>query len=358
VLNRVSGPLVVVLILAALAVPAEREYGQGTAPNEILQEVDFVADRGNTWSAACITMLVSRYRKGVTLDEVVRRTGYPPVLNYRAADDWLRRAFKLRLTMRGNGTVGEIAGLVERDGPVMVLQQIPGSTSCSHSLVVGHNRDTREFIFRDPSNQGIPFRKTYAQFLSQWDITGAACAGWPAHPYLTIDPAGYPGDEMLEVPFEENRGSTCASSSMTMLIRYFRPGAGFREVLARAGMPPIINYDAVARWMKKAHGLEMIRYDGKTVQDIMHCIRSGYPVMVIQQFRADRAEGHNRVVVGFNTARDELMLNDPSELGAEYRMPVPEFERLWDLLPGSCPGWPPRPMWLVVPAGKAPPLAR
>lgn len=69
--------------------------------------------------------------------------------------------------------------------------------------------------------------------------------------------------------------------------------------------------------------------------------------MVLQQFSENEIVGHNSLVIGYNLIRSEFILNDSSDLGQSYRISFDLFEKLWDLLPQSCPGWPKRFFWII-----------
>lgn len=154
---------------------------------------------------------------------------------------------------------------------------------------------------------------------------------------------------VLNVPYEPNHGGagTCASSSMTMLLKYAGLNVTFDDIYRIAGPPPVINYDAVNAWITRDFGLTLKLYPNRTVQDVMKAIDAGYPVMVLQVKWTDQLLGHNRVVIGYDLDRNEFIVNDPSDFGPNFRIPFATFQELWRLLPTAEPGWPPNVLWLV-----------
>jgi hypothetical protein len=239
----------------------------------------------------------------------------------------------------------------------MILQQASlGSRIATNRIVSGYNEIKKEFILTDPANQGKFYRINVDIFLKLWDNMPIICPGWPKRFFWTIVPRILPGDFLLTVPFEPNHGQTCASSSMTMLLKFIKLPIKFEDVVSRSGLPPIINYKKVDEWIRKNYKLKLVQFNNRTINDIIKCIKAGYPVMVLQQFKLDHVEGHNRVVVGYNTTRKEFIINDPSDIGFEYRMSFDVFQKLWDKLPLSCPGWPPNFFWIILPVDKTAPI--
>jgi hypothetical protein len=138
-------------------------------------------------------------------------------------------------------------------------------------------------------------------------------------------------DMSLKVPFETNRGSTCLSSSLAMVLQYYKTGATFDDVFAIFGLPPGFY---ASKWIQfenwiETFGLAMITYDKATIEDVLQCVYRGLPVVVLQHHH-DSGEGHDRVVIGYNLAKQEFILNDPSNYGPGYRMSFDEFDSLWN----------------------------
>ena len=344
------------LLISALVMHGVSLAGE-TDPDDVVLDVPHVADTGNAWTAACITMMLKYFNGGITLENILHKAGRPPVINFGAVDEWSKRDYKLRLRFVERVTMNDIIESINKKYPVMTLQRYSmDNAGCTSRLVVGYNLKTKELIARDPG-QDKPYRMAQSVFQKLWDGRPRACPGWPDRFYFIAHPADiFPGDVTLDVPFESNRGGTCASSSMAMMLRFAGAKTGFNEVLKVAGLPPVINYGGVDKWIRKEFGLKLVRFEKRAIDDIIACVQKGHPVMVLQQHSVYNPGGHNRVVVGYNLGSRELIINDPSELGYEYRMPFGMFEKMWDLLPKTCPGWPPRPMWLILPENKSAPL--
>jgi Peptidase_C39 like family len=164
----------------------------------------------------------------------------------------------------------------------------------------------------------------------------------------TTPPPSNPNVVTLNVPFEPNHGGTCASSSMTMILKYNGLNVTFDDVYKIAGPPPIINYSGVDQWIQKDFGLTLKLYPNRTVQDIIKAIDLGYPVMVLQVKWTNDSTGHNRVVIGYDLDRNEFIVNDPSDFGPNFRIPFATFEELWRLWNIVEPSWPPNFLWLII----------
>jgi len=170
------------------------------------------------------------------------------------------------------------------------------------------------------------------------------------------DSSSTANDVVLNVSYVPNYGQTCASSSMTMMLQYYDPGITFNDVLSRAGLPPIINYYAVNEWILQEFDLKLKLYRDRTVDDVIECINQGYPVMVLQVYSSTIPSGHNRVVIGYNLEQEVLIVNDPSALGANYRMSFEYFDLLWSMW-DQISGWPfPHLLWLIMPVDAADPI--
>jgi hypothetical protein len=161
---------------------------------------------------------------------------------------------------------------------------------------------------------------------------------------------------VLKVPFEPNHGGTCASSSMTMMLKYNGLDVNFNDVYKIAGPPPIINYDGVDKWIQKDFGLKLKLYPNRTIRDIIKAIDEGYPVMVLQVKWTNELSGHNRVIKGYDSIQEEFIVNDPSEFGRNFRIPFTTFKELWRLWGKNEPGWPPNFLWLIIKANQPDPI--
>jgi len=156
------------------------------------------------------------------------------------------------------------------------------------------------------------------------------------------------GFRVLNVPFEPNQGGTCASSSMTMILKFNGLDITFEDVYAIAGPPPIINYSGVDQWIREDFGLTLKLYPNRTIEDVIKAIDAGYPVMVLQVYWTDQLTGHNRVIVGYDLKRNEFIANDPSDFGPYFRIPFATFQELWRLWKIVEPGWPANFLWLIL----------
>ena len=166
-----------------------------------------------------------------------------------------------------------------------------------------------------------------------------------------------PCEVILDVPFEPNHGGTCVASSFTMALRYLEPTVTFDDVYNIFGLPPFDNneYENFNNWIKNNFDLEMKHYSHCTIDDIILCINEGYPAVVHQQDSLSLAEGHMRVVIGYNLDRQEFIIHDPSNRGKNYRESFSVFEKLWKLIT-NLESVPPNQIFLLESLGQNSPL--
>ena len=140
-------------------------------------------------------------------------------------------------------------------------------------------------------------------------------------------------DVVLDVPFEENHGNTCASSSMTMMVNYHGIDLEWADIFALSGggeLDSVIDFEAVSTYIEDNHGATLFRLDDCTVDDVFTLIDAGYPVMILQTHSTTNDAGHNRVAIGYNSDKTQIMFNDPSDLGPAYWMTVEDVETCWE----------------------------
>ena len=161
-------------------------------------------------------------------------------------------------------------------------------------------------------------------------------------------------DTTLKVPFEPNHGSTCLSSSMTMVLKFWGAQITFDQVYGIFGLPnfPPSKWQQFESWIDTL-GMKMITYDKGTIEEVIKCIYDGYPVVALQSHDPADTQGHDRVIVGYNLSQEVFILNDPSNFGQGYRMGFDEFENLWNYNGYGSPGL----FYLVMPKTRENPLS-
>jgi hypothetical protein len=118
---------------------------------------------------------------------------------------------------------------------------------------------------------------------------------------------------------------------MAMVLEYYKTGATFDQVFGIFGLPPTFDppkWIQFENWIE-TFGLTLITYDKATIEDVLKCVYYGFPVVVLQ-YHHSGGGGHDRVIIGYNLSRRELILNDPSNYGQGYRMSFDEFDGLWN----------------------------
>ena len=140
-----------------------------------------------------------------------------------------------------------------------------------------------------------------------------------------------PAEVKLDVPFEPNLGNTCFSSSFAMVMRYWGKYVTVHDVLKIVGYPPFRGYEhpELIDWMGKNHELRLEYLPYSKVEDIKIFLSKGYPIVVHQTFSVTENTGHNRVVIGYSDSEGVFFVNDPSNLGPNYKISYKIFEALW-----------------------------
>jgi hypothetical protein len=138
-------------------------------------------------------------------------------------------------------------------------------------------------------------------------------------------------DVTLKVPYEPNHGSTCLSSSITMVLKFWGAKITFDQVYGIFGLPdfPPLEWQQFESWIDTV-GMKMITYDKGSIEEVIKCIYYGYPVVALQYHDPTDMQGHDRVIVGYNLSQEVFILNDPSNFGQRYKMGFDEFDSLWD----------------------------
>jgi uncharacterized protein len=149
---------------------------------------------------------------------------------------------------------------------------------------------------------------------------------------------GGPRRRELAVPdVRQATDYTCSASALQGVLAYY--GIELREdVLAKElgatpedGAPP----EAIVR-VAIAHGLQAVKRENMTVEDLAAAIAQGHPVIVEMQAWSDAPrtswaddwdDGHYAIVVAVDG--DRLVFEDPSVLGSRAVLSRREFEERW-----------------------------
>jgi hypothetical protein len=161
-------------------------------------------------------------------------------------------------------------------------------------------------------------------------------------------------DMTLNVPYEPNYGSTCLSSSMTMVLKFWGTQITFDQVFGIFGLPgfPPSKWQQFESWIDTL-GMKMITYDKGSIEEVIRCVYYGYPVVALQSHDPADMQGHDRVIVGYNLSQEVFILNDPSNFGPRYKMGFDEFESLWNYNGYGSPGL----FYLIMPKTSQNPLS-
>ena len=217
---------------------------------EVILDIPFVPDYGNTFSASCIVMMLKYYNSNISFNELLIILGTKPLLDYDAVDEWVKAQYNLRFKRYDNSSIQDIIDFIDKGYPVMVLQQFSAGKEISiYRIVVGYNLENKEFILTDPSMQGKVYRISFILFQTLVELFLQNSQGWNSFFFWSVHPAFFPDDVILDVPFEPNHGQTCAASCMTMVLKYFGLNISFEDVIHNVGIPPLIDYESFNQWI-------------------------------------------------------------------------------------------------------------
>jgi ABC-type bacteriocin/lantibiotic exporter with double-glycine peptidase domain len=130
----------------------------------------------------------------------------------------------------------------------------------------------------------------------------------------------------LAVPFVPQVKDTCAAAALAMVLHYWERPIRHEDIAAALLEPELrgIPGSRLAEFARR-HGLTAIAYEGDVAQ-LRDYVAKGRPLIVAWKTGRDRY--HDVVVVGFDDARDAVLVNDPAE-GARRSVPLRTFEKRW-----------------------------
>ncbi len=130
----------------------------------------------------------------------------------------------------------------------------------------------------------------------------------------------------LQVPFVPQQKDTCGAAALAMVLAYYGTAVSQDEIAALLVEPELggIRGSRLADFAR-GRGMVAIAFTGDLALLKEH-LALGRPLVVA--LSAGGGRNHDVVVVGFDEARAELIVNDPA-LGAARPMGAAEFERRW-----------------------------
>lgn len=130
----------------------------------------------------------------------------------------------------------------------------------------------------------------------------------------------------LGVPFVAQRKDTCGAAALAMVLRYWGDDASHDDV-ASALLEPELHGIAGSRLAEfaRGRGLEAVAYRGD-MGNLREYVGKGRPLIVAWDM--GRGRFHDVVVVGFDDARDAVIVHDPAE-GASRPIGTAAFENRW-----------------------------
>jgi ABC-type bacteriocin/lantibiotic exporter with double-glycine peptidase domain len=130
----------------------------------------------------------------------------------------------------------------------------------------------------------------------------------------------------LPVPFVAQGKDTCGAAVLAMVLQFWGRPVSQDDVAAELFEPELrgIRGSRLADLARK-HGFTAMAYEGDLAQ-LREYLGRGRPLIVAWKMRGDRF--HDVVVVGFDEARNRVVVNDPAE-GPLKRVPLKTFEKRW-----------------------------
>ena len=130
----------------------------------------------------------------------------------------------------------------------------------------------------------------------------------------------------LAVPFVAQRKDTCGAAALAMVAAYWGRPLPHEEIARELLRPELhgIAGSSLAGFAKD-RGLETWTYEGDLAQ-LREFVGKGRPLIVAWSVGGGRY--HDVVVVGFDDARHEVIVNDPAR-GPGRRVSSDAFEKRW-----------------------------
>lgn len=131
---------------------------------------------------------------------------------------------------------------------------------------------------------------------------------------------------VLPVPFVSQHKNTCGAASLTMVLRYWSDDVSHDDV-ARALVRPELHGIAGSSLagFARGRGFEALAYRGDMAH-LREFVGKGRPLIVAWHLGGSRY--HDVVVVGFDDARQAVLVNDPAA-GASRAVGLGKFEKRW-----------------------------
>lgn len=131
---------------------------------------------------------------------------------------------------------------------------------------------------------------------------------------------------LLHVPFVEQRKDTCAAAALSMVMAYWETPVA-QDDIARELLQPELRGILGSRLQAfaRSHGFDAIAYKGDLAQ-LREYVQKGRPLIVA--WKVGRNRYHNVVVVGFDTERRVVIVNNPA-IGAARDVSERDFEKRW-----------------------------
>ena len=141
----------------------------------------------------------------------------------------------------------------------------------------------------------------------------------------------------IDVPYVAQSKEGCGSAAISMVMQYWAKQRGQQNSPAadatkiqqllysprQKGIPA----SAMERYLRE-HGYRTYAFRGEW-SDLQHHLQQGRPLIVSLKASGERGPLHYAVVVGLDSARETVFLNDPA-LGKMLRRSREGFQREWD----------------------------
>ncbi|TFG89833.1 MAG: hypothetical protein E4G71_06200 [Candidatus Atribacteria bacterium] len=127
----------------------------------------------------------------------------------------------------------------------------------------------------------------------------------------------------LDVPYEKYAGANwCLPASGAMTFKYFGMNISQSQIASKV----IINgSSSVFRFISFAKDLGFdTEYKSKTIEEIKVLLEEDIPVIAVQNYSLTLPYSHDRVIIGFDDEKQEVITNDPTA-GRDYKISYSDF---------------------------------
>ena len=116
---------------------------------------------------------------------------------------------------------------------------------------------------------------------------------------------------LLSVDYQKAQGKNwCLPACGAMIMNFYREKVSQREIAQKT---IVNNQISIFKFMNYIRGFKyLVGWERKPIKEIENLLRERIPLIVIQNYSINIKESHSRVIIGFNSNKEEITLHDPA----------------------------------------------